>query len=67
MSDLQIEVTVEQRDQLLRGLRFVRSATMLETRDHTPEDAVRRAETMKQIKELADHLKSAPSVSAAEV
>ena len=39
---LQIELTSYERDVLLRGLRYVRSSIMLETRDPTKQDDLRR-------------------------
>ena len=55
---LQIELTSHERDVLLRGLRYVRSAIMLELRDPTQEDELNRAGKLDEIQNLSQRLES---------
>lgn len=55
---LQIELTSHERDVLLRGLRYVRSAIMLELRDPTKEDELNRAGKLDEIQNLSQRLES---------
>jgi hypothetical protein len=55
---LQVELTPQERDVLLRGLRFVRSAIMLETRNPSREDEFRRATMLDEIQNLSQRLES---------
>ena len=67
MNEINFEFTDKDRDVLLRGLRFVRSSIMLETRDPTPEDEAKRGEQLRDIANMVDRLKAAPSMSTADV
>ena len=59
-----VGMTQEQRDLVLRGLRFVRSSVMLEVLDPTPEtDEQRRAE-LREINQLVERLNEAPAPRA---
>lgn len=57
MSDtVNVELTQTERDYLLRGLSFVRSSILLETRDPVPEDEARRIDDLNAIALLVDRL-----------
>ena len=57
MSDTKhVELTSEQCEILLRGLRYVRSSVLLEQRDPTPEDSARRAGELEDIAVLVARL-----------
>lgn len=55
---LQVELTSQERDVLLRGLRYVRSAIMLETRDPSGEDTRRRLSQLDEIQNLSQRLEN---------
>ena len=55
---LQIEISGHEREVLLRGLRFVRSAVMLETRDPSPDDTYQRSGQLDVIQMLSQRLES---------
>ncbi|MFN9825195.1 MAG: hypothetical protein ACK58J_13690, partial [Planctomyces sp.] len=55
---LQVELTSHERDVLLRGLRYVRSAIMLETRDPSSEDTRRRLSQLDEIQNLSQRLEN---------
>ncbi|MFM7058586.1 MAG: hypothetical protein ACKO2P_16855 [Planctomycetota bacterium] len=55
---LQIELTSHERDVLLRGLRYVRSAVMLETREPSAEDTRRRSGLLDEIQNLSQRLEN---------
>ncbi|MFN9236271.1 MAG: hypothetical protein ACK6D4_16685 [Planctomyces sp.] len=55
---LQVELTSHERDELLRGLRYVRSAIMLETRDPSSEDTRRRLSQLDEIQNLSQRLEN---------
>lgn len=57
MSDLTLELNQQQREVLIRGLRYVRSSVMLTTQDLTPELEQARAEELRQLAELTSILK----------
>jgi len=57
-SILQVELTSQERDVLLRGLRYVRSAIMLETRDPSSEDTRRRSTQLDEIHSLSQRLEN---------
>ena len=57
-SMLQVELTSHERDVLLRGLRYVRSAIMLETRDPSSEDTRRRSTKLDEIHSLSQRLEN---------
>ena len=54
-----LELTNQQRDLLLQGLRFVRSSVTLDPRDLDDDDQKARAERLRGIAELAERLNSA--------
>jgi hypothetical protein len=51
-----VELTKTEREFLLRGLSFVRSSILLETRDPIPDDEARRKNELNAIATLADRL-----------
>ncbi len=55
---LQVELTSDERDVLLRGLRYVRSAIMLETREPSVEDTRRRSNLLDEIQNLSQRLEN---------
>ncbi len=58
MSDLMsLELTPQQREILVRGLRYVRSSVMLTTQDPTPELDQARSDELRQLAELTAILK----------
>ena len=57
---ISLDVTKEQREILLRGLRFVRSSIMLDINDlPTPESDDERRSGLRQVTELTEHLSRA--------
>ena len=57
---ISLDVTKEQRDILLRGLRFVRSSIMLDINDlPTSESDDERRSGLRQVTELTEHLSRA--------
>ena len=58
MSDLMpLELTQQQRDILVRGLRYVRSSVMLTTQDPTPDRDQARTDELRQLAEPTAILK----------
>jgi hypothetical protein len=55
---LQVELTTQERDILVRGLRYVRSSIMLELRDPTRDDEFRRSVMLDEIQNLSQRLES---------
>jgi hypothetical protein len=55
---LQVELTSHERDILLRGLRYVKSAIMLEVRDPSPEHLQNRSRQLDQVVDLSQRLES---------
>lgn len=64
---LQVELTTHERDVLLRGLRYVRRSVMLETRDPTREDELRRTGLIDEIHMLSQRLEASDPLATAEV
>ena len=64
---LHVELTDEDRQVLLRGLRFVRSSIMLETRDPTEADEANRSTKLQGIADIVERLNAAPAVDTADV
>ncbi len=65
---LSVGLTEDQREILLRGLRFVRSAVALEIYDPTPESDAERSSKLREIRQLAEYLEGArPAGTAARV
>lgn len=68
MSDMiHVELTDKERKVLLRGLRYVRSSIMLETRDPSEADEAQRRSDLQAIAQIVDRLNSAPSISTADI
>ncbi len=62
MSDyVNLELTKEQRDLLLDGLKFVRSARALDVRDPLPNEDVTRKAELSEVDELVGLLEKGPS------
>ena len=56
-----LELTKDQKDILLKGLRFVRSSIMLDINDlPTNESEDERRTNLRQVTELAEHVSRAP-------
>jgi hypothetical protein len=55
---LHVELTVHERDVLLKGLRHVRSSIMLQMRDPTPDDERLRSCQLDEIQNLCQRLES---------
>lgn len=55
---LQVELTTQERDVLVRGLRYVRSAIMLEMREPSRADECRRGGLLDEIQNLSQRLES---------
>ncbi len=53
---MSVGLTEEQREILLKGLRFVRSAVALEVYYSTPETDAQRSSKLKEIRQLAEYL-----------
>ena len=65
---MSVGLSKEQREILLRGLRFVRSSVALEVYDPTPELEAERAAKLREIRQLADYLEGArPAGTTARV
>ena len=62
---IQVELSKSEKDVLLRGLRYVRSAIMLDVRDPQEEDEQRRAGELDDIAGLVERLNAAPVVNTA--
>lgn len=59
---LTFELNAEQRECLLRGLRYVRSSMMLNVEDPTPEYVEDRNKQLRKVSALADLLSGKPVV-----
>ncbi len=64
---LHVELTTHERDVLVRGLRYVRRAVMLEPRDPTQEDELRRSGLIDEIQMLSQRLEATDPLTAAHV
>ncbi len=62
---MQIEVSTQERDVLLRGLRYVRSSIMLELREPAKDDTYRRSMDLDEIQMLCQRLESSDPQLAA--
>lgn len=60
MTNQPLELTREQQQLLLRGLRFVRSSVALEVRDYSDDVGAERQQHYARIGELEELLNSAP-------
>jgi hypothetical protein len=65
MNENRLELTRDQQELLLQGLRFVRSSVALDMRDYTVEYDAERRRQYDRITRLEALLKSAPLVEAA--
>lgn len=64
---LQVELTTHERDVLLRGLRYVRRSIMLETRDPTQQDELRRSGLIDEIQMLSQRLEATDPLATADI
>lgn len=64
---LQVELTTHERDVLLKGLRYIRRSVMLETRDPTKEDELRRSGLIDEIQMLSQRLEATDPLATADV
>jgi hypothetical protein len=65
---LSVGLTEQQREILLRGLRFVRSSVALDVHDSTPELDADRTAKLREIRQLAEYLEGVrPAGTAARV
>lgn len=64
---LQVELTTHERDVLLRGLRYIRRSVMLETRDPTKEDELRRSGLIDEIQMLSQRLEATDPLATADM
>ena len=64
---LQIELTTDERDVLIQGLRYVRRSIMLETRDPSAEDELRRSGLLDEIQMLSQRLEATGPLAPADV
>jgi hypothetical protein len=62
---LTVGLTNDQRDLLLRGLRFVRSAVLLEMEEPTPEYVAGRTSQLNEIESLVEQLNGPQPAGAA--
>ena len=67
MNDQRFEFSDSERELLLRGLRYVRSSIMLETRDPTEEDEANRGEQLRNLADIVQRLNAAPAIRTADV
>jgi len=61
---LQIGINPEQREMILRGLRFVRSSVLLEMRNPAEDEADPRETRLREIEDLVEQLGGARTVEA---
>jgi len=66
-TEFQFDMSREDRELLLRGLRYVRSAAMLDCRMPSAEEDARRRAKVGQIVDLQERLEAFAAVAAAEV
>ena len=60
---INLELTKDQKEILLKGLRFVRSSIMLDINDlPTAESDEERRANLRQVTELAEHVTRAPAM-----
>lgn len=67
MNDPQFQLTRDQKEILLRGLRFVRSSVALDTCDYSEQVAANRASEYDKINRLQELLEAVPVAEAAAV
>lgn len=64
---LNVGLTKDQREVLLRGLRYVRSSLMLEIADPTPDHVKQRNDQLRAVSSLVEQLSDAPTGKTASV
>jgi hypothetical protein len=62
---IHVALTEQQRDLLLRGLRFIRSSILFEPQTPSPEVAKNREEKLQEVSAMVDLLKAATPVDTA--
>ena len=68
MTDLMyIDLTEHERDLLLKGLRFVRRSIMLEMREPSAQDTLRRSGLLDEIQNLSQRLEASEFSTMADV
>ena len=60
---MSIEISKQQRDVLLRGLRFVRSSLMLTPQEPTTESVAERETQLQGVRQLVEQLNGSPAAS----
>ncbi len=61
--ELTIEVSKQQREVLLRGLRFVRSSLMLTPQEPTADSVAERESELQGVRQLVEQLSGSPAAS----
>ena len=61
---IHVDLTDQERDILLKGLRYVRSSIMLETREPADEDERRRSGQLDEIQILSQRLEASDPVGS---
>jgi len=62
MSEIQnIGINPQQREILLRGLRFIRSSILLDAHNPAPNETELRDEKLREIEDLVEQLQGAPA------
>ncbi len=64
---LNVELTTNERDVLLKGLRFVRRSIMLQTREPSSHDEARRSGMLDEIQMLSQRLEASDPLKAVHV
>lgn len=68
MTDLMhIDLTEHERDLLLKGLRFVRRSIMLEMREPSAQDTLRRSGLLDEVQNLSQRLEASEFSTMADV
>lgn len=67
MNESQLQLTRDQKEMLLRGLRFVRSSVALDMRDDSDTVATRRESEYDRIEQLQELLDAVPVAEPATV
>jgi len=68
MTDLMyIDLTEHERDLLLKGLRFVRRSIMLEMREPSAQDTLRRSGLLDEVQNLSQRLEASEFSTTADV
>lgn len=68
MTDLMhVDLTEHERDLLLKGLRFVRRSIMLEMREPSAQDTLRRSGLLDEVQNLSQRLEASEFSTMADV